>query len=126
MCLHRIKEDLEPGCCDVCPREAVIYGTRNDLLAEARQRQADHPGRYVEKIYGEHDGGGTQVLYLSHVPFDKLGLPELGAESHAMTNRTIQHSVYQGMIAPAALYAVLGGVMLRNRRKGNDDAGGES
>ena len=121
-----IKEGKDPACCEVCPREAVIYGKYDELLAEARQRQADNPGRYVEGIYGEHDGGGTQVLYLSHVPFEKLGLPELGDEAVPKLNRTIQHGVYQGMIAPAALYVVLGGVMLRNRRAGKKDKGGES
>ena len=78
----------------------------------------------MDKIYGEHDGGGTQVLYLSHVPFEKLGLPELGDEAVPKLNRTIQHGVYKGMIAPAALYVAMGAVMLRNRRKG--DKGGES
>ena len=68
-----------PACCEVCPREAVIYGTRDELLAEAKRRIAEKPGKYFEdRVYGEIEGGGTQVLYLSHVPFEKLGLPELG------------------------------------------------
>ena len=45
-------------------------------LKEAKRRIAEQPGRYVPKVYGETDGGGTQVLYLSHVPFEKLGLPD--------------------------------------------------
>jgi Fe-S-cluster-containing dehydrogenase component len=127
LCNHRLKEGKIPACCEVCPRAAVIYGKHADLLVEARKRLKDHPGRYVDKIYGEHDGGGTQVIYLSHVPFEKLGLPELGEEPVPALNRTIQHGIYQGMIAPAALYAVMGGVMLRNRRKGQqDEEGGRS
>jgi hypothetical protein len=31
---------------------------------------------------------------------------------------TVQHSIYKGFIAPVALYAVLAGVMLRNRKQG--------
>ena len=126
MCNHLIAEGKQPACCEVCPRGAVIYGTYEELLAEARRRLKENPDKYVPKIFGETDGGGTQVLYLSHVDFDKLGLPELGDECHATLNRSIQHGIYQGMIAPVALYAVLGGVMLRNRRAGNDDEGGES
>ena len=126
LCNHRIAEGKEPACCDVCPRGAVIYGTHKELLAEAKQRLADNPDRYVPKIYGEHDGGGTQVLYLSHVEFENLGLPTLGDEGTANLNRTVQHGVYKGMVAPAALYAVLGGVMLRNRMAGKQDEGGES
>ncbi len=125
LCNHRLAEGQIPACCDVCPRAAVIFGTRKELLAEAKRRLQENPDKYVPKIYGETDGGGTQVLYLSHVPFEKLGFPELGENSVPELNRQIQHGVYKGMIAPAALYAVLGGVMLRNRRS-NDDEGGES
>ena len=125
LCNHRLAEGKEPACCEVCPREAVIYGKYPDLLAEAKRRLADHPGRYVDHIYGEHDGGGTQVLYLSHLPFEKLGLPALGDESVPKLNRTIQHGIYRGFIAPAVLYALLGGVALRNRRSNDDQHDGE-
>jgi Fe-S-cluster-containing dehydrogenase component len=106
-----------PACCEVCPREAVIYGTREELLAEARRRMKERPDAYVPKIYGETDGGGTQVLYLSHVPFDKIGLPTLSDRAVPDQQRTIQHGIYQGFIAPIALYGVLGAVLWRNRRK---------
>jgi formate dehydrogenase iron-sulfur subunit len=58
----------------------LVWGTRGDLLTKAQQRLAENPGKYEERIYGEHDGGGTSVLYLSHIPFEKLGFPELGSE----------------------------------------------
>jgi Fe-S-cluster-containing dehydrogenase component len=106
-----------PACCEVCPREAVIYGTREELLAEARRRMKERPEAYVPKIYGETDGGGTQVLYLSHVPFDKIGLPSLSDRAVPDVQRTIQHGIYQGFVAPIALYGVLGAVLWRNRRK---------
>lgn len=117
LCLHRIKAGQQPGCCEVCPRHAVIYGKYTDLLAEAHRRLKENPDRYVPKVYGEHDGGGTQVLYLSHVPFEELGFPAgLGDEPVGKKARSIQHGVYKGFIAPAALYAVLGAVIWRNRR----------
>jgi Fe-S-cluster-containing dehydrogenase component len=106
-----------PACTEVCPREAVITGTRDELLDEAKRRMAADPRRYYPKIYGATDGGGTQVLYLSHVPFESLGLPRLSDEPVPDVQQTIQHGVYQGFIAPVALYGVLGAVMLRNRRK---------
>jgi hypothetical protein len=124
LCNHRIAQGKIPACCEVCPREAVIYGPREELLADAKRRIAENPGRYVPKVYGEHDGGGTQVLYLSHVPFEKLGLPRLAEESHPAVNRRIQHGIYQGFIAPAVLYAALGVVMLRNRRRSGTEKGG--
>jgi Fe-S-cluster-containing dehydrogenase component len=116
LCRHRLAAGREPACTEVCPRKAVIYGTRTDLLKEAKRRLAESPDKYVPKIFGETDGGGTQVLYLSHVPFDKVGFPALGDEPAPALARSIQHGVYRGFIAPAALYAVLGAVMIRHRR----------
>ncbi|QQR74975.1 MAG: hydrogenase 2 operon protein HybA [Holophagales bacterium] len=114
------------ACCEVCPREAVIAGKRDELLAEAKRRIAANPGMYFEnRVYGEVEGGGTQVLYLSNVPFDKLGLPSLGPDGVPQTCYTVQEGLYKGFAAPVALYAVLAGVMLRNRRAGgaSEEAG---
>ena len=75
LCNHRLAEGKEPACTEVCPREAVVYGTREELLAEAHRRIEENPGRYVEKVYGETDGGGTQCLVLSHVEFGEARAP---------------------------------------------------
>ena len=64
-----------PACVDSCPEEALTFGTRAAMLAEARKRIHDNPERYVDHIYGEHEAGGTSVLYLSEVPFAEIGLP---------------------------------------------------
>lgn len=114
------KEGTEPGCCQACPTDAVIFGKYEDLLADAKQRIADYPDRYwpkgSPKIFGETDGGGTQVLYLAGVDFEELGLPPLGEAGVGELARSIQHGIYKGFIAPVALYAVLGAVLWRNRR----------
>jgi formate dehydrogenase beta subunit len=117
LCNHRLAKGQQPACSEVCPRQAVIFGRREDLLREARTRIAENPGKYVPKIYGETDGGGTQCLYLSHVDFEKVGLPALGEESTPTLQRSIQHGIYKGFAAPVALYGLLGFVMFRNRKK---------
>jgi Fe-S-cluster-containing dehydrogenase component len=115
LCSHRLAQGKEPACSEVCPRHAVIFGRRSELLKEAKRRIAESPGRYIPKVYGETEGGGTQVLYLSHVPFDKLGLPALGDSPAPQRARSLQHGIYRGFAAPLALYGVLGFVMWRNR-----------
>ncbi|HUI28551.1 MAG TPA: hydrogenase 2 operon protein HybA [Candidatus Kryptonia bacterium] len=117
LCHHRIAQGKGPACCEVCPTGAVIYGKRSDLLAEAHRRLAAHPDRYVPKVYGEFDAGGTQVLYLAHVDFEKLGLPDYGDHGVPETVRNVQHTVYKGFVAPVALYGLLAAVVLRNRNK---------
>jgi Fe-S-cluster-containing dehydrogenase component len=124
LCRHRGYPPDGPGpaCCEVCPRGAVIFGMRGELLAEAKQRLQEHPDRYMDKVYGEFEAGGTQVLYLSHVPFQDLGLPKLSGEPVPHVSETLQHGIYQGMIAPAALFVLLGGAVWRARRS---QGGGE-
>ena len=129
LCNHMLARGEEPGCCQACPKEAVIFGTYEELLADARQRIAERPERYYPagdpQIFGDTEGGGTQVLYLAGVDFEKLGLPELGDEGVGVQARNIQHGVYQGFIAPVALYGILGAVLWRNRRAAKKEASDE-
>jgi Fe-S-cluster-containing dehydrogenase component len=108
-----------PGCCEVCPREAVVYGKRAELLAEAKRRVAAQPERYEAKVFGERDGGGTQVLYLAPkgVEFSALGLPVLPERSSAELSEKVSHAPYLHGITPIALYAGLALVIKRNKKK---------
>lgn len=117
LCPERRAQGREPACVEVCPRKAVIYGKRDELLEEAHRRIDAHPAFYQPNVYGESELGGTQVLYLSAVPFVKLGLPDKGKRSGASVSESIQHGVYQGFIAPVALYAGLVALAIRNRKK---------
>ncbi len=76
MCLPRIKEGKLPGCVDICPKEALTFGRREDLIKIAWKRIYKRPGQYVDHVYGEHEMGGTSWLYLSSVPFEQIGMRE--------------------------------------------------
>ena len=43
-----------------------------NLLAEAYDRIGKNPGKYLNKVWGEHDAGGTSVLYISNVDLSFL------------------------------------------------------
>ena len=116
LCKDRLAEGKEPACTAVCPRGAVVYGRYTSLLDEAHKRLADNPGKYVPKVYGEHELGGTQVLYLSHVPFESLGFRFNQTDGVPKLQQSVTHGVYKGFAAPVALYALLGAVMFRNRK----------
>lgn len=75
-CADRLATGKINACAEACPTGATQAGEREALLKEARSRLAAEPDKYVQKIYGEHDAGGTSVLMLSSVPFSKLGLPD--------------------------------------------------
>ena len=69
-------------------------------------------------IYGEHEMGGTNHLYLAALPFDKLGLPDTASpRPRPRFRRRIQHTIYKGFIAPVALYGTLCFIAVRNLKK---------
>jgi Fe-S-cluster-containing dehydrogenase component len=126
LCRHRADPKKQgplaaanPACCEVCPREAVIYGKREELLAEAKRRVAAEPAKYAARVYGEKEGGGTQVLYLApaDVSFKQLGLPELAEESQAHFSESVSHAPYLHGVTPIALYAAMAFVINRNQKK---------
>ncbi len=76
MCYPRLTKGQLPGCVEACPVEALSFGKRKDLIKIARERMRKYPNRYVDYIYGEHEVGGTNWLYISGAPFNKLGMRE--------------------------------------------------
>jgi formate dehydrogenase iron-sulfur subunit len=98
-CYSRVREGLWPACAKTCPT-AITYGSREEMFKEAKRRLALHPGRYVPKIYGKEEAGGTSVLYLSALPFDELGFREV-------TTRPLPEYTWQALrFVPAAFFTV--------------------
>ena len=119
-------------------------GFVSDLMAESKRRlalkegdvtkfprgninthdQSSYEGKtakYIQKIYGDTELGGTQMLKLAAVPFDKLGMPTLPERSFASVSETMQHTLYGGLIAPLAFLGVLGYVAKRNVKDEEED-----
>lgn len=81
MCYSRIREGREPACVEACPEDALVFGERDDLLAEAHERIAARPDRYMDHVFGETEVGGTSVLYVADISLGFLAWAEnLGDE----------------------------------------------
>ena len=94
-----------PACVKACPADCLSFGTREDMLQEAHDRISNHPDKYVDHIYGEKEAGGTSVLYLSSVPFDKLGFPDVGEKPFPAFSKMALHAVPPAVMAVGSLLA---------------------
>ncbi|RLA07058.1 MAG: hydrogenase 2 operon protein HybA [Gammaproteobacteria bacterium] len=151
MCNQAGVEKIDKGgmtsCAEVCPTGATLFGSRKSLMAEAKKRMALKPGEvynyprgnldkkpshhekeipiYKKHIWGEKEAGGTNVLHISSIDFDKLGMPPLKDRSSASVAETVQHTLYQYMALPAVALAGLAFTVAKNSNndKDNDNKG---
>jgi Fe-S-cluster-containing dehydrogenase component len=136
LCRHRAKDGHYSACAEVCPTGATLYGKTSDLLVEAKRRLGLKPGtpykvprgrlggpdqsyegvagNYLQHVYGEKEYGGTQVLKLSGVNFEKLGMPDLPPDAAAAQSETLQHALYGNLIMPFAVLGVMTWAAKRN------------
>ncbi len=117
MCPERVQKGDLPACAGVCPADALTFGDRNSLLKQARERIGG--GGYINHIYGEKEAGGTAWLYISDVPFEKLGF-----RTNVTTTPLPHYSESVLRLTPAVGLgwgALLTGIYVYNRRR-NDIA----
>jgi formate dehydrogenase iron-sulfur subunit len=115
MCVARLSEGQQPACAATCPTGAIKFGKYEDMLAEAHQRISDHPGQYVDHVYGETENGGTATLYISPVPFEDLGFPSAENTSPAYSNRLVTEGT--PMVAGAMLVGLSGAYLTIKHQK---------
>jgi formate dehydrogenase iron-sulfur subunit len=100
-CYSRIKEGLIPACAKACPT-AITYGGRQEMINEANRRLTVRPGKYMKRIYGLEEAGGTSVLYLSALPFNELGFRNV-------TKRPLPSRTWAALRFVPAAFITMGG-----------------
>lgn len=149
LCRHRLAEGEYAACAEVCPTGATLYGHVVDLKKEVERRKAlpagsettfprgriggtdtyvGKVGEYIDHVYGETEIGGTQVLHMSGVPFELLNKPPLPATPPARIAESLQHGIYNAMIAPLVFLAGLTALAWKNMRAkdAESESGGAS
>ncbi|NNF98280.1 MAG: 4Fe-4S dicluster domain-containing protein [Desulfobacteraceae bacterium] len=121
-CHDRIAEGELPACIDACPEDVQTIGPRDEIIAEAHRIAADIDGY----IYGEHENGGTNTIYVSPVPFEEInrameggkGIPHLGAATNRM--EAAENLALAMVIAPFAGLAAAAGKIVKHFKSGID------
>ena len=67
-CYNGIAEGELPACIEVCPEDVQTIGPRDEIIKQAHALAKEINGY----IYGEKENGGTNTIYVSPVPFEKL------------------------------------------------------
>jgi len=67
-CYNLLEKGEIPACIEACPEDVQTIGPRSEILKKAHALAKEINGY----IYGEHENGGTNTIYVSPVPFDKL------------------------------------------------------
>ena len=111
-CFDLLEEGDVPACISQCPEEVQIIGPRQDILKKAHElaRKFANSRDENEFIYGEHENGGTNTIYVSPVPISLLaealetgpGLPHMNPVEDMMAK--------DELLGMAALAAPVAGV----------------
>ena len=67
-CYERLDHGEVPACIEACPEQVQTIGPREEIVAMAHARAKEINGY----IYGEHENGGTNTIYVSPVPFEEI------------------------------------------------------
>jgi formate dehydrogenase iron-sulfur subunit len=124
-CHERVtKDNKRPACVEICPNEALTFGTRKELIDLAHSQIMKFPDRYINHVYGETEIGGTSWMYLAGIDLAKTELPVLDNRPIPETTESIQHGVFKNFVPPAALYGLLGLAMFSFRKKKSGEGEG--
>jgi formate dehydrogenase iron-sulfur subunit len=66
MCIDRVEAGLEPACVKTCPTNAIEWGIKDDMLAQAEHKVETLQRRGYEQaaVYNPGGVGGTHMMYV--------------------------------------------------------------
>jgi formate dehydrogenase iron-sulfur subunit len=81
LCSDRVVVGQAPACAKSCPTQAIVFGTKAEMIAHADKRIADLKSRGYQNagLYNPPGVGGTHVMYVLHhadKPSLYSGLPD--------------------------------------------------
>ncbi len=105
-CYNRIAEGKLPACIDACPEQVQTIGPRKEIIKQANELAASMKGF----IYGETENGGTNTIYVSPVPFEKLNEVITAGEGKPHLKKAKDEMSAANSLAAALVIAPIAGV----------------
>jgi Fe-S-cluster-containing dehydrogenase component len=116
LCAERLGRGERPACVEACPHDVLVYGARGELLERAHALIRDSPGRYLPRVWGETELGGTSILYVSDVDLAALGWPGQGAPAIPdLTEPVIEKTPFLGGTVLAGVWGL--NTIIRRRQR---------
>jgi len=104
LCSDRVAVGLEPACIKACPTQALVFGSKEDMIEHANDRIADLKERGFENagLYDPAGVGGTHVMYVLH----HADQPQLYNDLPKDPTISPVVSVWKGIMKPLATAAM--------------------
>ncbi len=96
-CLELVKDGQPPWCAKTCPSQAIKFGERDQILADAQARAATIKARYPNaQVYGDRQLGGLGLMMILLDQPAVYGLP-------ANPEITLPLEAWQKVVQPASV-----------------------
>jgi formate dehydrogenase iron-sulfur subunit len=126
MCFARLEQGQQPACVGACPRGALEFGERDQLLKKAKALTSRGNGRYLPRVWGESEWGGTSLLYVSDVDLTPAGwVKPTAGPIPALTDPLIEKTPFIGGGVALLLWGVGTIIQRRMRLMGSGEDHGE-
>lgn len=105
LCSDRVSVGLEPACIKACPTQALVFGSKEDMIDHANDRIADLKERGYDKagLYDPAGVGGTHVMYVLH----HADQPQLYNDLPKEPTISPTVGLWKGVLKPLATAAML-------------------
>ena len=105
LCSDRVSVGLEPACIKACPTQALVFGSKEDMIDHANERIADLRERGFDQagLYDPAGVGGTHVMYVLH----HADQPQLYNDLPKEPTISPTVGLWKGMMKPLATAAML-------------------
>ena len=104
LCSDRVAVGLEPACIKACPTQALVFGSKEDMIEHAGERITDLKERGFANagLYDPPGVGGTHVMYVLH----HADRPELYNDLPKDPEISPAVSLWKGLFKPLATAAL--------------------